>query len=582
LGPPGDGVEAEAHAQPVGKCPWSTGFPPVTWVGRGYKLRSHVVIGPAAGDALSRRSADPQAEAEAHRLAAAADVRPDPAGEVTARLQQALLPSAVPVLPQARIAARYLVASQEQAGGGDWLDAIPLAAGTVALVVGDVVGHGLAAAAAMAQLRAVLTELMIAEADLGAVLARLDAFAERTQALRAATLALAVVDPAVGSVQYVTCGHPAPLIVAPDGATRFLAASGSGPLGVGSVPVLAADQLLPGEVIVLYSDGLIEQPGTILTEGMTLLAAVAADAAAEGDLAPGPPGRLAERVCQLATERLAGAASADDVTVLAAERRAVAIPPLRLRVQSEAASLTVLRRALHGWLGDVDPQPDDRDAIHMAVVEIATNAIEHAYPAGEPGPVDFSLALRSDGQLECVVADYGRWQVPGQADADRGNGLMVTRHLVDEMRISHPAEAADAAAGAPSTVVTLLHLLRRPVALGVAGGPEPATAASPPPFDVTNDTAGKTARALVRGPVDITTADQLLRRLLAACRGGTLPLTVDLTGVTQLASAGVSALYQLSRQLTLHQHSLSLVVTPGSAVDAVLELVRLPRIASLT
>jgi serine phosphatase RsbU (regulator of sigma subunit) len=75
---------------------------------------------------------------------------------IVAELQEALLPTALPVLPRARIAARYLVAGHEQAAGGDWFDAIPLADGSVALVVGDVVGHGVAASAAMGQLRAVL------------------------------------------------------------------------------------------------------------------------------------------------------------------------------------------------------------------------------------------------------------------------------------------------------------------------------------------------------------------------------------------------------------------------------------------
>src|SRR5271167_1869730 len=86
------------------------------------------------------------------------------------------------VLPRARIAARYLVAGQDQAAGGDWFDAIPLADGSVALVVGDVVGHGVVAAAAMGQLRAVLAELLAAEAELGRVLERADAFAARMPA----------------------------------------------------------------------------------------------------------------------------------------------------------------------------------------------------------------------------------------------------------------------------------------------------------------------------------------------------------------------------------------------------------------
>src|SRR5260370_849114 len=121
--------------------------------------------------------------------------RHEAARGVAAELQEALLPTALPVLPQVRIAARYLVAGHEQAAGGDWFDAIPLAGGSVALTVGDVVGHGVAASAAMGQLRAVLAELFAAEHDLGQVLERSDAFAAKTPALRAATLTLAVAHP---------------------------------------------------------------------------------------------------------------------------------------------------------------------------------------------------------------------------------------------------------------------------------------------------------------------------------------------------------------------------------------------------
>jgi anti-anti-sigma regulatory factor len=83
----------------------------------------------------------------------------------------------------------------------------------------------------------------------------------------------------------------------------------------------------------------------------------------------------------------------------------------------------------------------------------------------------------------------------------------------------------------------------------------------------------------VGGPIDISTADEFLRRMLAACRGGTLALTVDLDAVTDLASAGVSALYQLSQQLQLHRRGLRLVAGPESLAHTVLELVRLPHAA---
>lgn len=178
------------------------------------------------------------------------------AGAVLPEIQAALLPAALPVLPQARIAARYLAAAEDAAAGGDWFDAVPLAGGPVALMVGDVAGHGVAAAAAMGQLRAVLNDLLVGEPDLATVLGRADAFATRFLELRAATLVLAVLDPADGTLEYATCGHEPPLLVSSGRAARFLPGTSAGPLGTGSAPVLARVSLQPGEFVLLYSNGL--------------------------------------------------------------------------------------------------------------------------------------------------------------------------------------------------------------------------------------------------------------------------------------------------------------------------------------
>jgi anti-anti-sigma factor len=86
------------------------------------------------------------------------------------------------------------------------------------------------------------------------------------------------------------------------------------------------------------------------------------------------------------------------------------------------------------------------------------------------------------------------------------------------------------------------------------------------------------ARARVTGAVDIVTADQMARRLLSASRGGTVPLVADLTGVTQLASAGVRALYQVRDRLTVHQQDMTLLTAPGSSAQVVLDLVQLPHV----
>jgi PAS domain S-box-containing protein len=520
----------------------------------------------------------------AQQRAADAAGRHEAARGVAAELQEALLPTALPVLPQVRIAARYLVAGHEQAAGGDWFDAIPLAGGSVALTVGDVVGHGVAASAAMGQLRAVLAELFAAEHDLGQVLERSDAFAAKTPALRAATLTLAVLDPADGKLRYTTCGHPPPLIVGTDGAARFLDGTGAGPLGTGSSPALAVGALAPGELVLMYSDGLIERPNRTIAEGMAELAKVAADAAANRIPSAGAAGTAAERVCQLTVELLTRTGYTDDVTALAAQRLAGPVPALHLELGGERASLTVARDTFSEWLSRLDAAAEDREALHLAMVEIVTNAIEHAYPAGQPGPVQLDAALGDDGNLDCRITDHGTWRRPDPADADRGHGLMVAGQVVDTMRVSHLPQTAGHSPAAQGTVVVLRRRLRQPAILALAHDSARAAVYPPEPrFTVdTSIDAGGTARARVRGPVNITTADQLARRLLSGSRGGTVSLVADLTGVTQLVSAGVRALYQVREQLAAHQQDLTLVAAPGSSAHVVLALVRLPHIASTT
>lgn len=498
-------------------------------------------------------------------------------GDVAAELQEALLPTAVPVLPRLRIAARYLAAGLDRTAGGDLFDAVPLADGTVALVVGDVVGHGLAASAAMGQLRAVLNELLLAEPDLAVVLARLDAFAARIPALRAATLALAVLDPAVGTMRYATCGHPPPLVISSDGTSRFLPGTGTGPLGTvppGTVPAaaLAMGTLEPGEMLLLYSDGLIERPGRTVPEGMAELADIAAAAMAGGARPAGALATAADRVCQLTVERLAQAGYADDVTALAAQRLARPVPALQLELPAEIASLHRMRDRFDGWLAELSPLAADQDDLRLAIVEIVTNAIEHAYPPGQPGPVALSAAILDDGMLECHITDRGTWREPDLTAAERGRGLMIAGHMADQMRVRHLAQAENAA----GTTVTLRRRLRRPAILASGASVSPPAYQAGPLFSADIEPGGPGPAVTVRGAVDVTTVSQLTRQLLTASRGGTLPLIVDLSQVTHLASAGIRALYQVIGQLRDHERDLTLLAPLSCPAHAVLELVRLP------
>jgi serine phosphatase RsbU (regulator of sigma subunit)/anti-sigma regulatory factor (Ser/Thr protein kinase)/anti-anti-sigma regulatory factor len=528
----------------------------------------------AAATDVTERVAERQATQE---RAARAERRYEAARDVVAELQEALLPTGLPVLPGARIGARYLVAGADQAAGGDWFDAVPLADGRVALIVGDVVGHGVAASAAMGQLRTVLTDRLVSETDLIDVLAHVDTFAARSSATRAATLGVAVLDPTNAELVYSCLGHPPPLVISADGATRYLPGSETGPLGTGQLPTLLTETLGPDEVVLLYSDGLIERPGRSLDEGRAELAQVAADAAANRVLPVGAAPSTAERVCQLTVELLTRTGYADDVTTLAAQRLSAPIAPLDLNLAAELGSVQAARRAFSAWVDALDLAGEDRQGVAMAVGEAVTNAVEHAYPVGQPGTVGLSAAIEPSGLLQVQVSDHGSWHTPETGTVtNRGRGLVMAERLVDELTVTHPPQEAVAPGGARGTTVTVRHRLHRPAMLASNTAAQPAEHPSEPPFAVETDTAVETPRVRVRGPVEITTAEKFTTRLLSAARGGVLPLTVDLSEVTHLASAGVQALHEIQAQLAAHRQALHLVAPGGSPAHLVLDLVRLP------
>jgi anti-anti-sigma factor len=500
-----------------------------------------------------------------------------PSARVVAELQRALLPAALPVLSRVRIAGHYLAARSSQQAGGDWFDAIALPAGRVALIVGDVVGHGVPAVAAMGQLRSVLGELLASQPDLRAAIQRADAFAARTPDVRSATLAVADFDPASGGLRYVTCGHPPPLIIEPGGGTRLLPVTGTGPLGTGSEPAVRTAALHPGELLMLYSDGLIQRPHVSIAESIAELRESAEEAikSGAGDEGHSP----AERVCQHAIATLTAPRYADDITALAAEFVADPVPEMHLVVPAEVASVLRVRKAFAAWLNRIDAATIDANDLLLAVVETVTNAVEHAYRDDEAGMVGFRAVLREDGNLECQVTDHGRWQRPRMAAGNRGHGLMVAGQVVDMMRISHAMPPAGSEPGSRGTVVTLRHRLRRPVSITTDISDQPAEAYSATAFRMMIDSHGAEPCARVRGPVDGSTADRLAKQLLTACRGGTLPITLDLTGITYLASSGIRAIYQVKEHLMAHQQDLTILAPANSSAQALLDMARLPHVS---
>ncbi len=219
--------------------------------------------------------------AQAFERAQAADVR----RHIADTFQRALL-SPPPEVEGLEMAARYLSAGPTAEVGGDWYDAFPLANGALALVVGDVVGHDLAAATAMAQLRSTLRGLAYDTGQTpGQLLSRLDNLVYGLDVTRFATLLLGTLDRTADGAAFTwaSAGHPSPLLLHPDGSARYLPGGLSTPVGIHLDPGARRPQVsvdLPvGATLLLYTDGLVEHRRSPLDVGLEHLAAEATAAA---------------------------------------------------------------------------------------------------------------------------------------------------------------------------------------------------------------------------------------------------------------------------------------------------------------
>lgn len=235
---------------------------------------------------------------------------------IAVRLQRALLPQRLVVHSGAAIAARYAPAGGTLEVGGDWYDAFTLPDGRIAVAVGDVVGHGLDAAATMGSMRTALVALAPHAAGPGELLSRLHAFSRGPSGTDFATVAYAIFDPADGELAYAAAGHPAPLVVEVDGRTRWLDGGRSIPLcsiGLSDRPQ-ASTRLAPGSLLILFSDGLVERRGEPISSGLSRLEQVAR---AHSD------GTVNEICDRIMAELPADGASEDDAVVLCLR----ALPP---------------------------------------------------------------------------------------------------------------------------------------------------------------------------------------------------------------------------------------------------------------
>ncbi|MER8187152.1 SpoIIE family protein phosphatase [Kitasatospora sp. NPDC094015] len=347
-------------------------------------------------------------------------------------LQRSLLPPAASDTPAAVTASVYLPTNTDGGVGGDWFDVIPLSSARIALVVGDVVGHGLQASATMGRLRTAVRTL--ADLDLGPdeLLVHLDDLVSQLAveaddqgggvrgepAPSGATCLYAVYDPVSGRCVMASAGHPPPAVVGPDGAISYVEVSPGPPLGVGGFPFEVAEvELAAGSVLVLYTDGLIGGGEGDLDEGMTELRGRLARAA----VTTRP---LAEAGKEI-TESLPAHRLPDDVTLLLARTRLLPTGDTAAwDVDPEPASVSRVRDAVTAQLERWGLE-DLAFTTELVVSELVTNAIR--YGGGAVG-----VRLIRAQRLICEVSDPSSTQ-PRMRRArltdEGGRGLYLVAQL---------------------------------------------------------------------------------------------------------------------------------------------------------
>ncbi|BBZ17846.1 histidine kinase [Mycolicibacterium gadium] len=321
-------------------------------------------------------------------------------------------------------AVRYQPATRPLHVGGDWYDVVDLDDGRVALIVGDCVGHGLAAATVMGQLRSACRALLLEQSSPSAALTALDRFAARLEGARCTTAFCAVLNPDSGEVVYSSAGHPPPILVMADRSTQLLDGAAATPLGLRydhSRPEARAT--MPARsTLLLYTDGLIERRRESLDLGIrraTDLVKDNRDTALEG---------LADEIMS----RLApGDGYQDDVAVLLYRQPA----SLEIDIAADVGELASTRATLRGWLIRAGVDAEQTLDVLIAVGEAVANSIEHGHREQRDGTVRLRATALAD-RLHLTVVDTGSWRPP-QADPTsfRGRGIMLMRALMQDVTI---------------------------------------------------------------------------------------------------------------------------------------------------
>lgn len=408
----------------------------VPLLARGVTLGAAVFYRRSKPDRMERFDQDDLLLAE--ELAARAAVAIDNARRYTrARdtalsLQRSLLPQRLPEQSAVEVASRYIPAGARSGIGGDWFDVIPLSGARVALIVGDVVGHGIHASATMGRLRTAVRTLADVDLPPDELLTYLDDLvirlsaeteaADRSEEI-GATCCYAVYDPAARTCTFATAGHPPPVIVSPAGKAERARVSVGPPLGIGGLPFEARVVELPeGSLLALCSDGLIETRERDTDQGFEILCRVLEHASPS-----------LEATSDAVIEALVSGRPQDDVALLVARTRALDADHVATwDIPPDPASVAQARK-------DVDQRlaswglPDLTFAAELIASELVTNAIRY-------GAAPIRLRLIHDRALICEVSDASSTSphLRRARDFDEGGrGLMLVAQMAHRWGTRH-------------------------------------------------------------------------------------------------------------------------------------------------
>jgi serine phosphatase RsbU (regulator of sigma subunit)/integral membrane sensor domain MASE1/anti-sigma regulatory factor (Ser/Thr protein kinase) len=343
---------------------------------------------------------------------------------VAHQLQRALLPEISHDLPGVTAAVCYRPAERGRDVGGDWYDVFELPGNRVGIAVGDVVGHGLAAAITMGRLQQSLRSVAQTGASPMEVLDALDIACQSIAGADFATVGYAEYSPTDRLLTYACAGHLPPLLVA-GGAARYLTEARSLPLRLTAQPRAQAQTAVPDSaMLVWYSDGLVERRDQVIDAGLDRLNRAAAG------LTGVDPQVWCDRLLEAMTD---GQAITDDTVVACVHlgglpAGAVNSPVLRLTLNSPG-DLSAARRTLRNWSAGHDLHPEQVDALLATCNEALINSLEHAYHGRPTGPVALQVMLLDRRQVRVEVTDRGHWRGHSHDGSDRGRGLDLINRM---------------------------------------------------------------------------------------------------------------------------------------------------------